>query len=113
MAAVPLVTADIDGVTLANTTATAGPDTIAVGVGGGDVFLFVNNANAGTVVVTITTPGTTRYGSAEPDIASPTLAAGAHGVWRLPGSLVDPATGNISVTAVPNTSVTLYAVRAQ
>jgi hypothetical protein len=113
MAAIPLVTADIDGVSLANTTATAGPDTIAVGVGGGDVFLFVNNANASATVGTITTPGTTKYGSAEPDIVSPSVATATHAVWRLPDSLVDPSTGNISVTFAPNSSVTLYAVRAR
>jgi len=109
MAAIPVVSADLDGILLTNTTATAGPDTIAPA--GKRILLVVHNGNASATVLTITAPGTTRYGQAEPDITSISVTAAAHAAFLLPPDLADPADGLIDVTAVPNTSVNLFAVR--
>lgn len=109
MAVIPVVTPSINGAVHAPTTATAGPDTIAP-VAGRPVLLYVNNGNASATVPTIVIPGNTKYGPANPDITGTSITAGAHGTILLPADIADPTTGLISVTFVPNTSVSLYAV---
>lgn len=109
MTAIPVVTPSINGAVHAPTTASAGPDTIAP-VAGRPTLLYVSNANAGATVPTIVIPGNTKYGPANPDITGTSIAAGAHGTILLPADIADPTTGLISVTFVPNTSVSLFAV---
>lgn len=111
MATIPVATAAISGSNLTNTSATAGPDTLAPG--SSDIILIVNNGSAGTVSVTVIVPGNTEWGQAEPDVPTATpIPAGAHAAYRLPARIADPVTGLIGVTAAPNASVTFFAVRA-
>lgn len=108
MAVIPVVTPAIAGAVMPPTTATAGPDTIAPA--GRPVTLIVENDNASATVLTIVIPGNTKYGPANPDITGTSITAGAMGVFLLPADIADPTTGLISITAVPNSSVSLYAV---
>lgn len=111
MATIPVASATVGGFNLTPTTATSGTDTIAPG--SSDILLIVDNGNASATVVTVTVPGNTEWGVAEPDITGVSIPAAGHGVFRLPHRLADPSTGLITVKAEPNTSVSLFAVRAR
>lgn len=109
MATIAVAQPDYDGILLTGTTATAGPDTVAPA--GKNILLIVNNGNASATVLTIAVPGNTKFGLANPDITSLSVTAGAHAAFLLPAELADPTDGLIDVTAVPNASVSLFAVR--
>ncbi|RSN65418.1 hypothetical protein DMH01_03305 [Amycolatopsis sp. WAC 04182] len=109
MALIPHTQAQIGGVVLAPTAATAGPDTLRPD---DRLLLIVQNGSAGTVAATITVPGNTKYGQAQPDITSANIAAGAlHAFGPFPADLADPADGLVDVDVNPSASVSLYAVR--
>ena len=111
MTAIPVLTPSINGAVHAPTAASAGPDTIAPA--GRPVILYVNNARAGAITLTIVIPGLTKYGLAQPDIApSTSITAGAHGTFLLPPDIADPVTNLISITASASASVTFFAVSA-
>jgi hypothetical protein len=108
MANIPHTQAKISGVVLAATAATAGPDTLAPD---GRVVLLAQNNSAGAVTVTVTVPGTTQYGQAQPDVTSVSIPAGEIGaLGPFPRGLADPADGLVDVTST-STSVDFYAVR--
>lgn len=106
MANIPHTQAKIGGVVLAATAATAGPDTLAPD---DRVVLLAQNNSAGAVTVTV--PGTTQYGQAQPDVTSVSIPAGEIGaLGPFPRGLADPADGLVDVTST-STSVDFYAVR--
>jgi hypothetical protein len=83
--------------------AAAGGDTAPVGPGR---FLYVNNASAGTVTVTVTTPGTVK-GLAIGDVAM-AVAAGKHAILPL-ADVFRGSDGRAAVTYSAVTSVTVAA----
>lgn len=109
MANIPHQQAKIGGVLLTPTTATAGPDTVSPD---DRLILIVQNNDASAVTVTVTVPGNTRWGVAEPDVTSVSIPAGdLAAIGPFPRELADPADGLVDITA-SSTSVDLYAVRA-
>lgn len=100
--------AQIGGVVLSATTATAGPDTLEPG---DRVVLFVHNNDASAATVDVTVPGNTRWGQPQPDVTSVSIPAGDHAViGPFPRELADPSDGLVDVTS-SSTSVDFYAVR--
>lgn len=109
MANVPHTQAKIGGVVLSATAATAGPDTLAPG---DDVALLVHNTSAGAVTVTVTVPGSTKYGQDQPDVTSVSIpAAGLAVIGPFPSDLRDPADNLVDVDVSAPTGVNLYAIR--
>jgi hypothetical protein len=109
MANIPHQQAVIGGKVLSGTTATAGPDTLTPDE---RVVLVVQNNDAGAVTVTVTVPGNTRWGVAEPDVTSVSIPAGSlAAIGPFPRALADPADNLVDVTS-SSTSVVFYAVRA-
>ena len=109
MATIPHAQAKIGGVVLTATTATSGPDTLRPDE---NVVLIVQNGAGVATVVTVTVPGNTKYGQANPDVASVSIpAAGVAAIGPFPADLADPVDGLIDVDATPNASVSFYAVR--
>lgn len=108
MATIPATQSQIGGVVLTGTTATAGPDQIPTG---DDVALLVRNDDTVDVTITITVPGATKYGQAQPDVTSaPIPAGGLATIGPFPRDLTGPTDGHVDVTA-SSTAVTLYAIR--
>lgn len=108
MAEIPHTQAKIGGVVLSATAATAGPDTVEPDE---RVALLVQNNDASAVTVTVTVPGNTRWGEAQPDVTSVSIPAGDLAViGNFPRELADPADGLVDVTA-SSTSVNFYAIR--
>lgn len=109
MANIPHQQAQIGGVVLSATAATAGPDTVAPG---DHVVILVENNNASAVVVTVSVPGDTKWGQPEPDVNSLSIPAGTFAVvGPLPRELADPADGLVDISASPSASVNYYAIR--
>jgi hypothetical protein len=108
MATVPIKQAIIGGVLVPSTDATAGPDRIAWNE---RAAAFVENGNAGAVVVTVVVPGNTKWGPANPDIPSVSIPAGSRAViGPFPKELADPVTGLVDLSVVPFASVKLYGI---
>jgi hypothetical protein len=110
MATIPHTQAKIGGVVLSATAATAGPDTLTPD---DRVVLLVHNRSAGAITVTVTVPGNTRWGQAEPDVTSVSVpASGLATLGPFPRELADPTDNLIDVTASASASVDFYAIRA-
>ena len=108
MATVPVQQAQIGGVVLTATAATAGPDKV---LPGDRTILLVNNGGASAITATVVVPGNTKYGQAEPDVTTISIGAGKLGaIGPLPADLAG-SDGTVSVTVSSATSVTLSAVR--
>lgn len=109
MANIPHTQARIGGVVLSATGATAGPDTLYPG---DNVALLVHNRSASPITVTVTVPGNTKYGQANPDVTSVSVPASGIGlIGPFPADLADPADGLVDVTASASASVDFYAVK--
>ncbi|HEY9371522.1 hypothetical protein [Streptomyces sp.] len=109
MAAVPHQIASLAGVVLTPVAATAGPDTIAPG---DSVILLVQNGSGGAVTVTVTIPGSTEYGQAQPDVTSVSIpAAGLAAIGPFPHAIADQTDDLVDVDVSSPTSVNLYAIR--
>lgn len=102
--------AKIGGTILPFTAATTGPgDTIAAN---GKGALIVLNGGGSAITVTVAVPGLTKYGAAQPDVASISIAAGAYAViGPFPADLKDQTDGLVHVTYSAVTSVTIAAVQ--
>ncbi|OQO89929.1 hypothetical protein B1813_19000 [Saccharomonospora piscinae] len=109
MANIPHQQAKLGGTVLSATAATAGPDSLAPD---DRLVLVVQNNDAAAVTVTVTVPGTTRWGQDEPDVTSVSIPAGEMAaVGPFPRALADPSDNLVDVTA-SSASVNFYAVRA-
>lgn len=110
MALKPYVQAKIGGATLAFTAATSGAgDTLAAN---GKGALIVLNGGGSAITVTVAVPGLTKYGAAQPDVTSISIAAGAYAViGPFPNDLKDLTDGFVHVTYSTVTSVTVAAVQ--
>jgi hypothetical protein len=95
---------NLAGVQLAFVTATAS-DTL---VGGQGVKIIVNNQNAGSCAVLLTTPETVEGSLA---VADRTVTVPTTQIWEIPvpARYNDATTGLATITFTPNTSVT-YAI---
>lgn len=92
----------LGGTAITYAAAAAGGDTLGRTNGG---VLRVKNGGAGSVTVTVVTPGNTKYGQADPDVPV-TVAAGAEvAIGPFPDALA--VDGVISVTYSAVTSVTV------
>jgi hypothetical protein len=100
-------TAKITGTTLTYAAADAAGDTFSPS---GRTCLHVRNGSAGAITATVTTPGNTRYGQADPDIPVAVPAGGEVAVGPFPAELGDPTTGLISVGYSAAASVTVALV---
>lgn len=109
MATVPVTQAQIGGVVLSATAATAGPDTVQPG---DNVILLVVNGDASPITVDVAVPGNTKWGEAQPDVTSVSIPAGDHAViGPLPRDLADPTSGAVEVTSSSTSGVDFYAIR--
>lgn len=109
MAEIPITQAQIGGVVLSATAATAGPDTVRPG---DDVVLLVVNGDASPITVDVTVPGNTKWGQAQPDVTSVSIPAGDMAViGPLPRELADDTDNLVDVTSSSTSSVDLYAIR--
>lgn len=90
------------GTTITYTAAAVGGDTFGLT---GPGVLRVKNGSASPVTVTIITPGTTRYGQAEPDVPVVVAAGAEAAIGPFPGGLA--VDGVVSVTYSAVTSVTV------
>lgn len=109
MASIAIQQAQIGGVVLSGTAATAGPDTLEPDA---RLVLIVKNDDAASVTVDVTVPGDTRWGQPQPDVTSVSIPAGElAALGPFPRELADPSDDLIDITA-SSTSVTFYAVRA-
>lgn len=110
MADVSLSQSKIGGTVLSPTAATAGPDAVEPG---DRVILIVQNGDTVSITVTVTVPGSTRWGEDQPDVTSVSIPAGGiASIGPFPRELADSSTGKVSVTSSSTTSVNFYAVRA-
>lgn len=81
-------------------------------IGSDGIFLDVNNANAGTLTVTVSDPGTTPAGNpASGSATTITLATGTRKRIFVGPKNVNPSTGVATITYSPTSSVTAEAVR--
>lgn len=109
MAEVSQSQSKIGGTVLSATAATAGPDTVEPG---DRVVLIVQNGDAASITITVTVPGSTRWGEDQPDVTSVSIPAGdIASIGPFPRELADPSTGKVEVTSSSTASVNLYAVR--
>lgn len=92
----------LSGTAVTYSAASAGGDTIGQTTGGS---LRVKNGSAGTITVTVVTPGNTRYGQADPDIPVSVAAGAEVAIGPFPDALA--VDGVISVTYSAVTSVTV------
>lgn len=101
----------VDAGTAPTFVAAAASQTVDIG-SGHNTFVVVKNASASSVTVTITAPGNTDYGQANPDPAI-VVAANTGEVWIPIRKAYDPGDGtNAAALAYSaTTSVTVAAVR--
>lgn len=92
----------LSGATITYAAATAGGDTLGVTPNGA---LRVKNGDTAAKTVTVVTPGNTRYGQPQPDIAVPVPAGAEVAVGPFPAALAVDGVISISYSAV--TSVTV------
>jgi hypothetical protein len=108
VATVPIKQAVIGGVLMPPTAATAGPDKIAWNE---HAAVYVENGNAGAVVVTTVVPGNTKWGPAQPDVASVSIPAGQRAlIGPFPQELADSNTGLVDLQVAPFANVNLYGI---
>lgn len=86
-------------------------DTAEIG-NGGDTFVVYKNTNASTRTITVTAPGNTSYGQANPDPVL-TLGANTGELWIPMRKAYDPGDGTNRATLTPSvtTDVTVAVVR--
>lgn len=98
--------ATVAGVTLTQRSAAAGdkitPDD--------NLALIITNGSGGSITCTVTVPGNTSYGEANPDPVR-TVAAGATVAFKLQRDWADPSDGLIALAWSATPSVTYYVVR--
>ncbi|WP_326565077.1 hypothetical protein VSH64_24865 [Amycolatopsis rhabdoformis] len=96
------------GVVLTTVAATAGPDKVKWGE---DVALLITNGSGSAITATVVVPGNTKYGQAEPDVTSASIAATKQVAFGpFPKDLADD-NGDVSFTVSAATSVTYAAIR--
>jgi hypothetical protein len=71
--------------------------------------LLVKNASAGAITVTVVTPGSTKYGQADPDVAVVVAAGATTAIGPFPQDL-GGTDGLVSITYSAVTSVTVAAI---
>ncbi|MFB4280848.1 hypothetical protein ACBJ59_36550 [Nonomuraea sp. MTCD27] len=75
------------------------------------VFAVVRNGSGVSTTVTITVPGNTPYGVANP-VKTRTVAAGADVPIPLLPSYVDPSDGRVAIACAPTTTISIAVMRA-
>jgi hypothetical protein len=90
---------------------------VAVG-GSGDrvlytegTFVIVRKGGTGSTTVTVTVPGSTRWGAANP-AKTKTVAQGADVPIALLPEYVDPADGRVAIACSPSADTTIAVMRA-
>ncbi|MFI6302173.1 hypothetical protein ACIBCH_09900 [Amycolatopsis thailandensis] len=113
MATLTRVQAKINGTVLTGTAATAGPDKVAPGDSGGNVYVIVQNASGSAVTVNIADPSPVKYGQTLPAITSVSVPAttGLAVLGPIQQDLKQASDGLVNLTASATTSVTFYAFR--
>ncbi|WP_033288252.1 hypothetical protein [Amycolatopsis jejuensis] len=111
MATIVQVQAKLAGTVLTATPATAGPDKVAPGDGGGKVYVIVQNGGASAMTASVADPGKTKYGQQNPSITSVSVPAGGLGVLGPVEPDLKQGDGFVNITASSTTSVNFFAFR--
>lgn len=75
------------------------------------VFVVVRNGSGISTTATITVPGNTRWGAANP-AKTRAVAAGADVPIPLLPEMVDPSDGRVAIACVPTTTISIAVMRA-
>lgn len=78
---------------------------------GDRLALFVNNGSASSINVTITVPGNTKYGQANPAVVVAVPATSAKVIGPFPADLANPTTGVVTVAYSATATVTARLIR--
>ncbi|GAB3376228.1 hypothetical protein [Amycolatopsis echigonensis] len=108
MATIVQVQAKLAGAVLTSTAATAGPDKVQPGDGGGKVYVLVQNGGASAITVSVADPGKTKYQQQNPAVPSVSVPAAVLGPIEPDLKQSD---GFVNLTASATTSVSFYAFR--
>jgi hypothetical protein len=112
MSTIAQVQAKMTGTVLTATAATAGPDKVLPGDAGSNVYVIVQNGSGGAITVPFANPGVTKYGQANPAVASVSIPAAGFAVFGpVQGDLAQVSDGLAQLTASSATSVTYFAFR--
>lgn len=110
MSALSFTQSKLGGVAVAFVAASSGGDTVPAADHG---TLLVNNASGSSINVTLTPPGKTRYGVAQPAVVVPVPAGSIVAIGPFDPTLADYTTdGRIHITYSAVGSVTVAAVSA-
>jgi hypothetical protein len=74
-------------------------------------FVIIRNGAGSSTTATITVPGNTPYGVANP-VKTKTIAAGADVPILLLPAYVDPADGRVAIACSPTTTISIAVMRA-
>lgn len=104
MAVLSQLTSKIAGTQVTYVAASAGGDTFPAN---DRAHLHVKNGSGASITVTVVTPGTTKYGQADPDVAVAVPAGQEYVIGPFPADLANPADSRVAVTYSAVASLTV------